>query len=132
LNGTAATAQMLIFNTPPAWGTIIGARYQATAFSDADLQAFLARAVTWNTLSDDGLTLKRVQADIIGVVLMDQRRLTILGQGDYRNDPQAFVTGLNALLRQLYLDLNGYPTPGGNKATLFIGAQRGRAYTPRR
>jgi hypothetical protein len=132
VNGTNASAQILTFNTAPAAGTIVGARYQATAFSDADLAAFLARAVAWNGTGDDGLTLKRVQADIIGVVLMDQRRLTILGQGDYHNNPQAFVTGLQALLKQLYIDLTGYPEAGGSTPQLLIGAQRTRMYTPRR
>jgi hypothetical protein len=130
LNGTAATAQVITFNVAPTAGTIIGARYQATVFSDDDLQAFLTRAQAWS--SDDGLVLKRVHADILAVVLSDQRRLERLSQGDFTRDPAAYVNGLNNLRKQLMAELVGYPDQESSTPQMLIGAQRTRMYTPRR
>lgn len=128
-NATAATNQIVTFAAAPAAGSIVGARYQATAFSDADLAAYLSRA-TATYGSDDTLLLKRVHFDLIDVVLSDQRRLEVLSQGDFKRDPAAFTRTLLALKESLRKDLAGGPRPGADAPALMVGVAGAPRYLP--
>lgn len=123
---TAATNQIVTFQTAPAYGTIVGARYQATAFSDADLAGYLSRAlIQW---PDDRLALKAVQFDLIDVILMDQRRLEMLSQGDFRSDKSAYIQGLRSQKATLGAELQGSITPGRSTPSLGVGVAGFRRY----
>jgi hypothetical protein len=126
---TTATNQVITFTTAPAVGTMIGARYQATAFSDADLANYLANAqiVGW---PDDRTTLKAVTFDMIDVILMDQRRLEMLAQGDYKRDAAAYANGLMKLKESLRKDLAGGPLPGSTIAAIGFGVAPASRYSP--
>jgi hypothetical protein len=127
---TLASNATITFAKPPTAGTMIGARYQATAFSDADLSDYLTRALT--VASDDITVLKRVQYDIIDIVLMDYERLLLLSQGDYRKDPASYAASLRALKVSLRLDLAGGPVAGANVPAMAIGTQTTGRYQPLR
>lgn len=118
---TAATNQVITFVTPPAAGSVIAARYQATAFSDSDLQGFLTRAQ--GKYADDATTLAAVQYAIIDVILMDQRRMEMIGQGDFRRDRGAYQQSLRALQVKLFKDLEGGPNIGRSNAAIAFGRQ---------
>lgn len=127
--GTQATNAIITFNSAPAAGTLIGARYQATAFSDDDLQSYLTRAQALYT--DDYLVLKRVAFDLIDVILMDQRRLEMLAEGDSHKDRSAYVNGLHDLKAALRLDLEGGPQPGTAVPAISLnGVAVQRRYEP--
>jgi hypothetical protein len=131
LDGTNATNQVIIFQTAPAAGTIIGARYQVTAFSDADLTFYLDAAVAL-AYPDDLTTLKRVQFDIIPVILGDQRRMAILSEGAFKNDPSSFRAALTSLRAELAADLEGGPLPQTNVPQLGVMVRGAHRYEPYR
>jgi hypothetical protein len=126
--GYTIEGNLVTFNSAPAKGTLLGARYQATAFSDADLFGYLQRAKA--LYSDDLSLLKRVQYDIIDVLLMDYDRLYLLAQGEYRTEPTAFAESLKQLKAELRKDLTGDPVPGSAVPVLSIGTQVTRRYQP--
>jgi hypothetical protein len=131
-DNTNATNQIVYILTAPAAGTLIAARYQATAFSDSDLTNYLNNAsVLYGT--DNRTLLKACQFDLIDVILADQRRLTILSEGSgYRNDPSAYASNLRNLKEGLRKDLTGDPLPGRDVPALAIGIAAARGYTPYR
>jgi hypothetical protein len=113
----------------PVAGTLVGSRCQVTAFSDTDLAAYLTRAQC--NYTDPTLILKRVQFDLIDVVQMDNDRLLILSEGDYRKDPQAYAESLRQLKAELRLDLEGGPQQGANVPAMSIGTSQLRTnYQP--
>lgn len=127
---TGANNAIITFNSAPAAGKLIGASYQVTAFSDADLSGYLTRAQA--TYSDDTSLLKCVQYDIIDVVLMDYNRMILLAQGTFRTDPSAYATSLRALKTQLRADLAGRPNPGATQPAMMTGSTYTRPYQPPR
>lgn len=129
-NGTTATNAVITFAQAPAAGVQIGARCQLTAFSDTDLEAYLARAQA--LYDDDVSVLKRTQYDILDVLAMDYDRLIILAQGDYRKDPSIYRDSLQQLKAELRQDLFGGPVAGTAIPQLFIGASVQRRYVPLR
>lgn len=129
-NQTGATNAIITFNTAPAAGMLIGSRYQVTAFSDADLSGYLSRAQALYT--DDYLVLKRVQFDIIDVLLVDRERLLIVAQGDYREDPASYEAALHQIKESLRIDLEGGPQAGTNIPALSIGKSQAGRYQPLR
>lgn len=124
---TAATNQIVTFAAPPAAGTLIAARYQATAFSDADLATFLANAQVLYG-GDDRTLRKATQFDIIDAILMDQRRLEMLGQGEYRRDPGAYIRALQSLKDELRKDIAGSPVYGSDIPALGVTSAPARRY----
>lgn len=127
---TGATNAIVTFNSPPAAGTLIGARYQVTAFSDDDLNGYLTRAQ--ELYSDDLSVLKRVQYDIIDVVLMDYERMTLLAQGEYRREPATYAEALKQIKAELRTDLSGGPVAGAAIPQMSIGQQIAGRYQPLR
>jgi hypothetical protein len=127
---TGANNAIITFNTAPPAGTLIGARYQATAFSDDDLLGYLTRAQA--LYSDDLSVLKRTQYDIIDVVLMDYNRMILLAQGNFRTDPAAYAESLKQLKAELRQDLLGGPVAGAAVPQIFVGTQTTWPYQPRR
>jgi hypothetical protein len=126
---TAATNQIITFAAPPATGTIVAARYQATAFSDTELQEYLTNAQLLYT--DDRTVLKGVTFDLIDVILMDQRRLEMLAQGDYKRDAAAYAAGLIKLKESLRKDLTGDPLPGKSIPQIAFATNAANRYAPR-
>lgn len=129
-DATAATNATITFAAAPAAGVMVGARCQVTAFSDTDLAAYLARAQA--LYQDDLSVLKRVQYDIIDVILMDYEKLVMLAQGDYRKDASAYANALHNLKAELRLDLEGGPVAGAAVPQIAFGASVARRYQPLR
>jgi hypothetical protein len=127
---TGASNAIITFNTAPTAGTMIGARYQVTAFSDNDLNGYLTRAQA--LYSDDLSVLKRTQYDIIDVVLMDYNRMILLAQGEFRTEPMAYAESLKQLKAELRQDLLGGPVPDAAVPAMFFGGQVTRRYQPSR
>jgi hypothetical protein len=125
---TGANNAIITFNTAPPSATMIGARYQATAFSDDDLNGYLTRAQ--DLYSDDLSVLKRTQYDIIDVVLMDYNRMILLAQGEFRTDPVSYAESLKQLKAELRQDLLGGPVPDASIPAMVIGGTRTRRYQP--
>lgn len=130
VNATNATNAIITFVAAPAAGTLVAARYQATAFSDADLQVYLAQNQA--KYSDDQSIKKGCQFDLIDAILMDQRRLEMLAQGDDRKDRSAYINGLLKIKEALRKDLSGDPTPGKSTPALIIGSSPAGRYQPLR
>jgi hypothetical protein len=127
---TGANNAIITFNTAPPAGKLIGARYQVTAFSDSDLEGYLTRAQL--NYTDDTSVLKRVQYDIIDVVLMDYNRLVLLAQGEFRSEPMVYAEGLKQAKAELRQDLFGGPVAGAAIPAMLIGGQITRRYQPYR
>lgn len=127
---TAATNQVVTFNPAPIPGSIVAARYQATAFSDYDLQSYLSRAQMRYTT--DETVLQAVQYALIDVILMDQRRMEMIGQGDFRRDRNAYMASLRALQAKLFRDLQGGPVQGSTSPAISFGNQVTGRYFPHR
>ncbi|HEX3456644.1 MAG TPA: hypothetical protein VHR97_01700 [Candidatus Baltobacteraceae bacterium] len=127
---TGATNAIITFNTAPAANKMVGARYQATAFSDTDLTGYLTRAQ--QTYTDDTSVIKCVQYDIIDVVLLDYNRMILLAQGNFRTDPVSYAASLRALATKLRADLQGRPNPGANSPVMMVASTRTRRYQPLR
>ncbi|HVN69530.1 MAG TPA: hypothetical protein VMU38_07780 [Candidatus Binatia bacterium] len=81
---------------------------------------------------DDLSVLKRVQYDIIDVVLMDYNRLYLLAQGEYRTDASAYAAALKQLKAELRQDLFGGPVTGSAIPAMLIGTQQTGRYQPLR
>lgn len=130
-DGTAATNAIITFTAAPASGSLIAARYQATAFSDTDLTTYLtnAQAANW---PDDRTTLKAVLYDIIPAILADQRRCDVISQDNYRRDPSGFTTRLLLLRASLEKDLTGLPLPGMDVPAMAIAVPCIPRYGPLR
>jgi hypothetical protein len=107
---TIVNVNQISFTTPPPVGNIVGSSYQATAFADADLTLYLARAQLLQ--SDDRLTLKQVHFDLIDVIVADQDRMMLLKQGDYMRDANQWVASYLKLKEALRKDVAGDPQPG--------------------
>lgn len=128
-SGTAATNAIITFNAAPAAGTLIAARYQATAFSDADLQTYLDTATS--LYADDGSVKSKVLYDLIPVILADQRRLEMLAEGDSKKDRAAYINGLLKLRDSLRADFANAPQPGADvPAISFNGVAVTQRYEP--
>ncbi len=128
--GTTGPTQALItFNNPPAAGLNVGARYQAVAFSDADINGYITRSATY---PDDRTTLKGVQYDMIDAILTDVDRLELLHFGDYQKDPRAVVQYLSKLKDQLANDVQGGITPGRLSPAYATAVRVVPPYQPRR
>lgn len=123
---TIANVNQISFNTPPPVGNIVGASYQATAFSDADLTLYLARAQLLQ--SDDRLTLKQVHFDLIDVIVADQDRMMLLKQGDYMRDANQWVASYLKLKEALRKDVTGDPQPGKSVPAFGVSTTRYNRY----
>jgi hypothetical protein len=126
---TGATNATITFKTAPSAGSYVAARYQATAFSDSDLQSYLTNALAAN-YPDSRTTLKAVLYDLIPAIVADQRRMEMIGQADYRRDPGGYRAGLLALRASLKVDLMGAPLPGTDVPALSIAGGCVTRYEP--
>lgn len=129
-DATAATNAIITFNTAPALGVLVAARYQSVAFSDADLLVYLTNAQA--LFSDDRTILKCVHRDVIPAIVADQRRIDIITDGTYKRDPGPYVAAQLKLYDALGKDLTGTPTPGSATPALFDGAACAPRYAPER
>jgi hypothetical protein len=109
-NTYVITGTQINLNTAPAAGTIIGTRYMATAFADADLANYLASSLALQ--SDDRTVLKQAQFDLIDVIVADVEKMMILKQGDFIRDPSKWVDSYLKLKEALRKDITGDPRPG--------------------
>lgn len=130
-DSTGATNALITFNAAPAAGLLVGARYQVVAFSDAEISDLLTSALALYG-GNDQLVRKAVQYDAIDRILMDQDRLTVLTEGTYKRDPQAFLNGLIKLKAALRTDLEGMPVAGTSVPTAAIAISTPRRYGPMR
>lgn len=130
VDNTNATNQVVSFLAAPATGVIVAARCQLTAFSDSDLTFYLTAAQ--GLYSDDLSVLKRVQFDILSVIMGDQRRMTILSEGAFKTDPGAYVAGLAKLKDQLWKELEGGPVAQVNIPQFGVTVRGAGRYTPYR
>lgn len=130
-DATGATNALITFNAPVASGYLVGSRCQAVAFSDAELADLLTDAVA-RYGANDQLVRKAVQFDAIDRILMDQGRLTVLTEGNYKTDPSAYTASLLKLKAALRIDLAGMPVPDSTKPTAAIAVSSGRRYEPYR
>lgn len=126
---TNATNAIVTFLTAPSSGTIVAARYQATAFADSDLSFYLTEAQN-DAYPDDRMTLKRAQYDIIPIILADQRRLELLRQGDFSVSRADFVAALKTTYALLRDQLAGGPQPETNVPAVLIASSRAGRYLP--
>jgi hypothetical protein len=115
-----ANVNQVSLQAAPGVGVIVGSSYQATAFSDADLTLYLARAQALQ--SDDRLILKQVQFDLIDVIIGDQDKMTLLKQGDYVRDPNQWVASYLKLKEALRKDVTGDPQPGTSSPAFGTGS----------
>ncbi len=127
---TLTASGIITFAAAPVAGSVVATRYQATAFSDAQLANYLARAQAIQ--SDDRLVLKQVQFDLIDVLLGNPELLMVIRQGDYAKDPGHVASALMKLKDDIRKDLTGDPRPGRAIPAMTIGTQTRTPYEPPR
>ncbi len=127
---TGPTQALITFTTAPASGTIVGVRYMATALSDADLNAYVARNQTRYT--DDQTTLKGISYDFLDVLLTNVEALKLHRYGEYMHNAMQLVMALTKQKESLRLDLTGSPRAGKAIPALASANRVYRHYQPRR
>lgn len=127
---TAATNAMITFNVAPAAGVIVGAQYQATLFSDADITRLILQSAA--SYSDDSTISALVAYNAIDILLMDIERLKSIHYGDFATDPTGAARNLLDLKKQIREDLGGLPNPGQSNPQLAVAQRPARQYGFRR
>ncbi len=127
---TGPTQALITFSVAPAANTIVGAQYMATALSDGDLNAIVARNQARYT--DDQTTLKGVSFDFLDILLTNVEALRLVRYGDYMHNSVQLGMALTKQKESLRLDLTGSPR-AGKAIPAFAAANRSyRHYQPRR
>lgn len=105
-SGIYGMPPLVSFASAPASGLVVAAFYLVSAFTDAEIQAFMARADVEPT---DRLQLSRVVVDIIPALVADQERMQVMRIGDVSKDPSSFASRLLQLRTELLADLAADP-----------------------
>jgi hypothetical protein len=113
-----------------AIGSVIGAAFQATAFSDADLTGVLARAVDAYGEFGDAFVLRGCSLEIIGVLLTNVEKLALIREAEYERDPAAVIAALSKQQTELRTQLSGQPRPNQAQPALLMHGGRLRPYQP--
>ena len=127
---TGPTQALITFGTAPAAGTIVGARYMATALSDADLLLMLG--YNQARYPDDQTVLKGLSFDFIDVLLSNVEALRLHRYGDYMTNAMQLVAGLQKQKESLRTDLTGNPRAGSAIPSFQAANRIYHHYQPRR
>jgi len=117
--------------SPIASGSVIGAAFQATGFSDNDLGNVLNANLA--KYGADDLVLKGCQLDIINVLLANTERLAQIREAEYDKNPGAVIAALVKLKGELRLDIQNTARPNRAQPVLAFGTIKpDRRYQPSR
>jgi hypothetical protein len=127
---TISQQGLVMFNTPPAGGTILTVSFQATVFADADLATVLADNVT--TYGDDRYVKWGCQLDIIDILLTNPAKLARLREAEYEKDPTAVLRGLKDWRDSMQRKIESGIRPGRSAPVLMVAGPTIRNYQPGR